>query len=81
MDGDTVVTPELTRKLIHVRGGAITATSTEAVNGAQLYAVRQDMAGYATDIARNSENIRTMNASVTSALSSMSFCISSDAAA
>ena len=57
--------------LCNIKGGAVNETSMEAINGSQLYAVKQDILGYANDIARNSENIRSMNASVTSALSSV----------
>ena len=71
LDGETVVSPEYTRKLVHIKGGAINETSTDAINGSQLYSVKQDIAGFAADINRNSENIRGLNASVTSALSSV----------
>ena len=57
--------------LANLKGGAITADSMEAINGSQLYTVKQSIDGFATDISRHSESIRTLNNSVTSALSSV----------
>ena len=57
--------------LSNLLGTTITADSTDAVTGSQLYAVKQDISGFAEDIGRHSENIRTLNSSVTSALSSV----------
>ena len=57
--------------LSNLLGTTITADSTNAVTGAQLYAVKQDIAGFATDINKHDETIRALNTSVTSALSSV----------
>ena len=57
--------------LRNVKGGAINESSMEAVNGSQLYAVKQDIVGFAEDISRSSENIKSLNSSVSSALASV----------
>ena len=57
--------------LSNLLGTTITADSTNAVTGAQLYAVKQDIAGFVTDINKHDETIRSLNTSVTSALSSV----------
>ena len=58
--------------LANVKGGALNATSMQAVNGSQLYAVKQDIAGFANDISRNKQSIRDMNSSISTALQSVS---------
>ena len=58
--------------LANVKGGALTRTSMEAVNGAQLWATEQKIAGFAADINRNKTNISNLNTSVTAALESVS---------
>ena len=53
-------------KLSNLKAGAVSATSMDAINGSQLFAVKQDIAGFATDIARNSASgllVDTMDAS------------------
>ena len=57
--------------LSNLLGTTITADSTDAVTGSQLYAVQQTIGGFAEDINKHSESIRSMNTSVTSALSSV----------
>ena len=59
-------------KLTNLKQGTLSDTSTDAVTGAQLYAVRQDIAGFAADINRNKESIRDMNSSISTALESVS---------
>jgi hypothetical protein len=56
----------------NVKSAVISKTSMQAVNGAQLWAVKQDIAGFATDIRKNADNISTLNQSVSDALSSVS---------
>lgn len=58
--------------LANVKGGALSRTSMEAVNGSQLWAVKQDIAGFAADIKKNKDNISNLNTSVTAALESVS---------
>ena len=58
--------------LSNVKAGALNASSTDAVNGAQLYATNQNISGFATDINRNKTNIQNLNVSVTAALESVS---------
>lgn len=59
-------------KLTNLKYGTLSDTSTDAVTGAQLYAVKQDITGFANDINRNKESIRNMNASISTALESVS---------
>ena len=66
LDGSSVGTT-----LTNVRSGVISKTSKDAVNGSQLWAVKQDIEGFAEDIRRNSNNIQTLNGSVSNALSSV----------
>ena len=58
-------------KITNLKSGSITANSKDAITGSQLFAVKQDISGFADDIRRNSDNIRSLNSSVTSALSSV----------
>ena len=58
--------------LSNVKAGALSSTSMEAVNGAQLYETNQNISGFANDITRNKNNIRDLNTSVSAALSSVS---------
>ena len=58
--------------LTNLNQGVVSATSKDAVTGAQLYATNQNIAGFAADINRNKQSIRDMNASVSSALESVS---------
>ena len=59
-------------KLTNLKAGTLSSTSTDAVIGAQLYATNQNIAGFAADINRNKQSIRDMNASVSTALESVS---------
>ena len=59
-------------KLTNLKQGTLSANSTDAVTGAQLFATNQNIAGFAADITRNKENIRDMNLSVSAALDSVS---------
>ena len=43
-DGIRGEVPELTRQIAHVAAGKVTATSTDAINGSQLYATAQSLA-------------------------------------
>lgn len=56
----------------NVAAGSLSPFSKEAVNGSQLYATNQNIAGFAADIQRNKENIRELNQSVSTALESVS---------
>ena len=59
-------------KLTNLKHGTLSDTSTDAVTGAQLYAVKQDITGFAADINRNKQSIRDMNSSISTALESVS---------
>ena len=59
-------------KLTNLKQGTLSDTSTDAVTGAQLYAVKQDIIGFAGDINRNKASIRDLNASISTALESVS---------
>ena len=59
-------------KLTNLKPATLSATSADAVTGAQLYATNQNIAGFSADITRNKNNIRDLNTSVSSALSSVS---------
>jgi hypothetical protein len=58
--------------LTNLKAGAISQTSTDAIIGNQLWSVKQDIIGFASDINRNKANITTLNQSVTDALTSVS---------
>ena len=71
-DGDIATLKGSRGTLIkNVRSGGISSTSQDAVNGSQLYQIKQDIAGFATDIRKNTANIQNLNTSVSSALSSV----------
>lgn len=59
-------------KLTNLKAGTLSKTSTDAVSGSQLYATNQNIAGFASDISRNKDNISNLNTSVTAALESVS---------
>ena len=59
-------------KLTNLKAATLSTTSTDAVIGAQLYATNQNIAGFAADINRNKQSIRDMNASISTALESVS---------
>jgi len=52
------------QKISNVAAGALNASSTDAVNGAQLYATNQQVAQNAADIASNSTAINNLNTQV-----------------
>ena len=58
-------------KVTNLKPATLSATSTDAVIGAQLYATNENIAGFATDITRNKNNIASLNTSVTAALGSV----------
>ena len=70
VDGDTVDFTgktggrALSRKLTGVSDGALSATSTDAVNGAQLYATNQNVATNKADIATTNTNLTTLQEQV-----------------
>lgn len=51
----------------NVKAGALTADSMEAVNGSQLYATNQVIAGVSREVTRNTASIRQLSMAVTSA--------------
>ena len=59
-------------KLTNLKQGTLSASSTDAVTGAQLYATNHNISGFATDINRNKENIRELNTNIVAALESVS---------
>ena len=59
-------------KISNLKAGTLSKTSTDAVSGAQLYATNQNIAGFASDISKNKNNIANLNTSVTAALESVS---------
>ena len=60
------------RRIVNVKEGVLSKTSTDVVTGAQLYATNQNVAGFAADIKKNKDNISNLNTSVTAALESVS---------
>ena len=75
-DGDTKAIATLGgasgTRLTNLAQGTLSASSTDAVTGAQLYATNQNISGFAADINRNKANIRDLNTSVSSALDAVS---------
>jgi hypothetical protein len=59
-------------RLTNLKAAILTQSSTDAVIGNQLWSVKEDITGFASDINRNKANITTLNQSVTDALSSVS---------
>ena len=59
-------------KISNLKAGILSKTSTDAVTGSQLYATNQNIAGFASDIKKNKDNISNLNTSVTAALESVS---------
>ena len=57
--------------LTNVRAGVISKASRDAINGGQLWSVKQDIEGFAEDIRRNANSIQTLNGSVSNALASV----------
>ena len=61
-----------TRRLVNVGDGVLSATSTDAVTGRQLYATNQNMAGFADQITKNASKLEALSTSVTNSLDSVS---------
>ena len=61
-----------TRKGTGLKAATLSKTSTDAVTGSQLFATNQNIAGFASDIRKNKDNISNLNTSVTAALESVS---------
>ena len=59
-------------KLTNLKQAALSATSTDAVTGAQLYATNQNISGFANDITQNRNSIREVNSSLSAVLDSVS---------
>ena len=59
-------------KVTNLKAATLSRTSTDAVTGSQLYATNQNIAGFASDIRKNKDNISNLNTSVTAALESVS---------
>jgi trimeric autotransporter adhesin len=51
-------------KITDLAAGTLSATSTEAVNGSQLYSTNQNVAQNTADIAKNTSDIATLNTNV-----------------
>jgi hypothetical protein len=61
-----------TRRLVNVGDGVLSATSTDAVTGRQLYTTNQNMAGFADQITKNASKLEALSTSVTNSLDSVS---------
>ena len=61
-----------TRRLVNVGDGVLSATSTDAVTGKQLYATNQNVAGFADQITKNASKLEALSTSVTNSLDSVS---------
>ncbi|WP_230771284.1 beta strand repeat-containing protein [Sphingomonas sp. Leaf4] len=61
-------TPGATVTLANVGAGALTATSTEAVNGAQLFATNTQVAGLDTRVTTNTQQIASLQGGVANAV-------------
>ena len=59
-------------KLTNLKQAVLSATSTDAVTGAQLYATNQNISGFANDIMQNRNSIREVNSSLSAVLDSVS---------
>ena len=57
--------------LKNVRAGEIKEDSMDAVNGGQIFSMKEDMKGLSKDIEQNKNNIRALNTSVIAALDSV----------
>ncbi|ECU6077691.1 hypothetical protein A3Y00_04715 [Salmonella enterica subsp. enterica serovar Kentucky] len=55
----------LKRKIVNVGNGAISESSTDAVNGSQLFATNANVTQNTTDIATNTTNINNLSDSIT----------------
>ena len=59
-------------RLTNLKDAALTATSTDAVTGRQLYATNQNISGFADQIAKNAGKLESLATSVTNSLDSVS---------
>lgn len=62
-------------KVANVKGGAVSASSMEAINGSQLYTTNQAISGFAKDIQKNTAALKDLSSSVTEANSSATTAI------
>ena len=59
-------------RLTNLKDAALTATSTDAVTGRQLYATNQNISGFADQITNNASKIENLSKSVSTSLNSVS---------
>ncbi|MGN8836489.1 S-layer homology domain-containing protein, partial [Mitsuokella jalaludinii] len=59
-------------RLTNLKDARLTATSTDAVTGRQLYATNQNISGFAADIKMNTDTISDLSKSVSNSLDSVS---------
>ena len=59
-------------RLTNLKDAALTATSTDAVTGRQLYTTNQNISGFADQIAKNASKLESLATSVTNSLDSVS---------
>ncbi len=59
-------------KLTHLKDATLSASSTDAVTGRQLYATNQNITGFSNRITQNASTLKNLATSVTNALSSVS---------
>ncbi len=59
-------------RLTNLKDAALTATSTDAVTGRQLYTTNQNISGFADQIAKNAGKLESLATSVTNSLDSVS---------
>ncbi len=60
------------RRLVNIADGTLSATSTDAVTGRQLYQTNQNITGFASQIKQNADALKGLSTSVSNALSSVS---------
>ena len=63
-------------KVANVKGGAVSASSMEAINGSQLYTTNQAISGFAKDIQANTSKLSEISTSVSNANNSAMTAIS-----
>ena len=63
-------------KVANVKGGAVSASSMEAINGSQLYITNQAISGFAKDIQANTSKLSEISTSVSNANNSAMTAIS-----
>ena len=59
-------------RLTNLKDATLSATSTDAVTGRQLYTTNQNMAGFADQITKNASKLEALSTSVTNSLDSVS---------